>query len=301
MSILLLPNKKGKSKTKRGDKKMASFWNGLKTGFYDLVTFGGYSKEREREKQEELNNLQMQREDTAYQRTVEDMNKAGLNPLTMSGTNNAQPLTNPIKSENNTFDKAMQLGQTISTVAQGLAQAKNLNSSTTGMKMQNEKTKMDLDYLKRKGLSPAEYEHQKQKELADLNKGFWGRVGNDIYDKLNGKIDKLIDKGTEIVNQGIVSLAKGEFKDAVEDKAADFAAEKTGVVGRTVKNYGENRKSIYTSLAKQKMDYYQKEIDYWSKTPTPENLKKVNEMRKKYKEAEEELEKLYGKHWRNYL
>ena len=125
---------------------MAGFWNGLKTGLYDIFTFGGYSKEKERERQEELNELQMQREDNAYQRTVEDMNKAGLNPLTMSGTNNAQPLTNPIKSENNTFDKAMLLGTTISSVASGLAQAKNLNASTVGLGIQNAMAQKDLDY-----------------------------------------------------------------------------------------------------------------------------------------------------------
>lgn len=280
---------------------MASFWNGFKTGLYDIFTFGGYSKERERERQEELNKLQMEREDNAYQRTVEDMNRAGLNPLTMSGTNNAQPLTNPIKSENNTFDKAIQLATTISSVATGLAQAKNLNASTAGMGIQNAMAQKDLDNLNSRGLSPTEYAHQRQKELAKLNKGFWGKVGNDIYEKTAEKIDELIEKGTNIVEQGIESLGKGEFKDAVEDKVADYAAEKTGKVGETIKNYGEKKKQIYESLAYQEMMYYQKEIDYWSRVPNPENLKRVNEMRKKYKEAEKEVERLHGKHWREYL
>ena len=287
---------------------MADFWSGFKTGLYDIFTLGGYSKERERERQEELNKIQMEREDNAYQRTVEDMNKSGLNPLTMSGTNNAQPLTNPIKSENNTFDKAIQLATTISSVATGLAQAKNLNASTAGMGIQNAMAQKDLDNLNKRGLSPSEYEHLKQKELANLNKGFWGKVGNDIYDKLSGKIDNLINKGTEIVNKGINSLGKGEFGDAIkntvntlEDKGADLLAEKTGKAGKVVKTYGEKKKEIFTSLAYQKMQYYQKEIDYWSKTPTPENLKKVNKMREEYKNAEKELERLYGKHWREYL
>lgn len=287
---------------------MASIWNGLKTGFYDLITLGGYSKEREREKQEELNKLQMEREDNAYQRTVEDMNKAGLNPLTMSGTNNAQPLTNPIKSENNTFDKAIQLGTTIANVATGLAQAKNLNASTAGMGISNEINKMDLDNLKKLKLSPAEYAHKNQKEITELSKGFWGRVGNDIYDNLDGKIEELINKGTEIVNKGIKSLGKGEFKDAVKDtvetvmdKGADKLVEKTGKVGKKIQNYGEMKKKIYSSAYYEKMQYAQKEIDYWSKVPNPENLKKVNEYRKMYKDAEENLKKTYGEHWRNYL
>lgn len=287
---------------------MASFWKGLGTGLADLVTFGGYSKEREREKQEELNKLQREREDNAYQRTVEDMNKAGLNPLTMSGTNNAQPLTNPIKSENNTFDKAMQLGTTIASVATGLAQAKNLNASTAGMGIANAMAKKDLDYLNSKKLSPLQNAHQSQKELADLSKGFWGKVGNDIYNKLDGKIDSVLDKGTEIVNQGIESLGKGEFKEAIKDKAnelmdkgADKTVEKTGKVGKVVKGYGELKKKIKMSGIYQKMQYAQIEINYWSRVPNAENMKKVNEFRKMYEEAEEEMRETYGKHWREYL
>ncbi len=287
---------------------MASFWNSFKTGLYDIFTLGGYSKEREREKQEELNKLQMEREDNAYQRTVEDMNKAGLNPLTMSGTNNAQPLTNPIKSENNTFDKAIQLSTTIASVATGLAQAKNLNASTAGMGIQNAMAQKDLDFLNTKGLSPSQYEHERQKELAKLNKGFWGKVGNDLYDKLEGKIDNLIDKGTEIVDKGIESLGKGEFKDAVKnttetvmDTGADELVKKTGKVGEMVQNYAEMKKKIWTDAYYERMQYAQKEIEYWSKVPNPENLKKVNEYRKMYKEADKKLKETYGEHWRNYL
>ena len=287
---------------------MASFWNSFKTGLYDIFTLGGYSKERERKKQEELNKLQMQREDNAYQRTVEDMNKAGLNPLTMSGTNSAQPLTNPIKSENNTFDKAVQLATTISSVATGLAQAKNLNASTAGMGIQNAMAEMDLKNLNKRGLSPSEYEHEKQKELAKLNKGFWGKVGNDLYDKVGGKIDNLIDRGTNIVEKGIESLGKGEFKEAVKDtvstvmdEGADKLVEKTGKAGKMIQKYGEMKQRIYASSYYQRMQYAQNEIDYWSKVPNAENLKKVNEYRKMYKEAEEDLRKTFGKHWRNYL
>ena len=277
------------------------------TGIADLVTFGGYSKSLERKKQEELNKLQMQREDSTYQRTVEDMNKAGLNPLSMSGTNSAQPLTNPIKSENNTFDKAMQLGTMISSVATGIAQAKNLNASTAGMGIANAMAQKDLDNLNKLGLSPSEYAHKNQKELADLSKGFWGRIGNDLYDNVGGKINELLEKGTNIVNEGIESLGKGEFKEAVNnvvddvvDKGADKLAEKT-VLGKGAKKVGEWRKNIQLSGAYQMMQYAQQEINYWSKVPTQENLKKVNDYRIMYEEAEKELKKEYGKHWRDYL
>ncbi len=269
----------------------------------DLFTFGGHSRERERQKQEELNKLQMEREDNVYQRTVEDMNKAGLNPLSMSGTNNAQPLTNPIKSENNTFDKAIQLAGTISSVATGLAQAKNLNASTAGMGIQNAMTQKDLDYLNNKGLSPKEYEHQRQKELSNLNKGFWGKVGNDIYDKVSGKIDNIIDKGTEIVNEGIESLGKGEFKDAVkeatknlyEEKADEYADESW--LGGKGREWKENKKEKIIKKIREEMNNIQEQINKYSSSTNIENIKKVNELRKKYEEEKQKYEKYKKRHW----
>lgn len=288
---------------------MASFWNGLKTGFFDLVTLGGYSKEREREKQEELNKLQMEREDNAYQRTVEDMNKAGLNPLTMSGTNNAQPLTNPIKSENNTFDKAMQLGTTISSVATGLAQAKNLNANSAGMGIQNALAQMDLDYLKGRKLSPLEYEHIKQKELTNLNKGFWGKVGNDIYEKASEQINSLIEKGSSIVDEGIKSLEKGEFKDAIKENVVDKIKEKgaedienAGILGTPVIKYGEWKKAKTIQKYKKEMEEAQKMIKKWEKEyASEEKYKNLDKYKKMYKDAEENIKKTEKKPWRDFI
>lgn len=279
------------------------FWNGLKTGFFDLLTFGGYSREKERKRQEELNKLQMEREDNTYQRTVEDMNKAGLNPLTMSGTNNAQPLTNPIKSENNAFDKAIQLGTTIASVATGLAQAKNINESTAGMGIQNAMAQMDLDYLKKMSLSPLQNQHKNQKEITNLSKGFWGKIGNDVYDKLDEKVDKLIEKGTNIVEQGIESLGKGEFKDAVkettkniyEEKADEYADQSW--LGGKGRDWKENKKEKTLEKIRKEMNNIQEQINKYSSSTSTENIKKVNELRKKYEEEKQKYEKYKVKHW----
>lgn len=61
---------------------------GLATG---LLNYNQQSKQFEYQK--ELNKLQMQREDTQYQRTVSDMRQAGLSPLAMQGLNSSTPLT----------------------------------------------------------------------------------------------------------------------------------------------------------------------------------------------------------------
>ena len=282
---------------------MASFWNSFKTGLADLVTFGGYSREREREKQEELNKLQMEREDNVYQRTVEDMNNAGLNPLTMSGTNNSQPLTNPIKSENNTFDKAIQLAQMITSVATGFAQAKNLNASTAGMGIANAMAEKDLGYLNKIGLSPSEYSHRNQRELAEISKGFMGRLGNDIYDNVGGKINDLIEKGTNIVDQGIQSLGKGEFEEAVKETAknkyeekADQYADESWLGGKG-KEWKQSKKEKTLKKVREKMDKIQEEINKYSSSTSIENIKKVNELRKQYEEEKQKYENYKVKHW----
>lgn len=56
-----------------------------------LLNYNQQSKQFEYQK--ELNKLQMQREDTQYQRTVTDMRQAGLSPLAMQGLNSSSPLT----------------------------------------------------------------------------------------------------------------------------------------------------------------------------------------------------------------
>lgn len=56
-----------------------------------LLNYNQQSKQFEYQK--ELNKLQMQREDTQYQRTVNDMRQAGLSPLAMQGLNSSSPLT----------------------------------------------------------------------------------------------------------------------------------------------------------------------------------------------------------------
>ena len=273
---------------------------------FDLVTFGYGSRERERERQEELNKLQMQREDTAYQRTVEDMKKAGLNPLTMSGTNNAQPLTNPIKSENNTFDKAIQLGQMITSVAEGFAQVKNLNASTAGMGIANAMAKKDLDELNAKGLSPSGLKHQRDKELAEINKGIMGRLGNDIYDKVGGQINDLIEKGANIVNQGIESLGKGEFKEAIKEKSKNIYEEymegyaDESWLGGKGREWKENKKEKMLNKIRKEMDNIQEQINKYSSSTSTENLKKVNELRKKYEEEKQKYNKYKEKHWAYY-
>lgn len=70
------------------------FWDKFKNGNtnqvnYDIAMQNLQFEQENLDYQKALQQEIFNREDTAYQRTVEDMRQAGLNPLTMSGTNGA--------------------------------------------------------------------------------------------------------------------------------------------------------------------------------------------------------------------
>lgn len=289
---------------------MGTFREGFKTGLADILTLGGYSKEKQAEEQRRLNEIQMQREDTTYQRTVNDMSKTGLSPLAMNGVNTANALTNGEDASNNAFTNAMALAQTVTQIATGMATANNLNAGTTGMKITSELDKMDLNYLKNNKISPLQENKNRELELAKVNKGFWGRIASDMYDNTGDKINELLKMAGETVKNGLQDLAKGKESKAYESatkavekikhETADKTAEKSKIA-RKVKEYEEKKKKIIESSYYTKMKYWQSEIDKYAGHTDTESLKKLNEARKKKEEAIAGLEKAYGKHWSEYL
>lgn len=289
---------------------MGTFREGFKTGLADILTLGGFSKEKQAEEQRRLNEIQMQREDTTYQRTVNDMSNAGLSPLAMSGVNSANALTNGEDASNNAFTNAMALAQAVTQIATGMATANNLNAGTTGMNITNELDKMNLNYLKNNKISPLQENKNRELELAKVNKGFWGRIASDMYDNTGDKINELLKMSVETVKNGLQDLAKGKESKAYESatkavekikhETAEKAAEKSKIAGK-VKEYEENKKKIIESSYYTKMKYWQSEIDKYAGHTDTESLKKINEARKKKEEAIAGLEKAYGKHWSEYL
>lgn len=77
----------GKANTEATNKtnKEIALWNILQQQQTNKINYGMFKENLDYQKA--LNEQIMQREDTSYQRTVADMRKAGLNPLTMSGLN----------------------------------------------------------------------------------------------------------------------------------------------------------------------------------------------------------------------
>lgn len=108
-----------------------NIWKGI-TGQLSNEVIADQNLDFQRENLDYQKALQQQifeREDTAYQRTVQDMRRAGLNPLSMQGTNGAgeaiatQPLNNQAQAYNN-------LGL-VSELMNTVNQLKNISSNTS--------------------------------------------------------------------------------------------------------------------------------------------------------------------------
>lgn len=137
----------------------------------------------QRELQEYQKALQQQifeREDTAYQRTKADMLKAGLNPLTMQGTNGAgeaiamTPLTNSFQAQMGTpmqahqANKANSMGSIASIAPQILSVLQGVNSlkygqlSRDSIALENDRKSIENYILARKyGIDYANYNGSK--------------------------------------------------------------------------------------------------------------------------------------------
>lgn len=93
-----------------------------------------------------------EREDTAYQRTVNDMRSAGLSPLAMNGTNGAgeaiqtEPLHNDFQHQESMSPLAAvsQIGSLVNQFRSSSAQIDNLNAQTEGVKYQNSVAPLDF-------------------------------------------------------------------------------------------------------------------------------------------------------------
>ena len=83
------------------------------------------------------------REDTSYQRTVNDMYKAGLNPLSMKGTNGSGSVV-PTQAPQKQFESVnsipliSQALTELNSLSVGQAQRDNINAQTRSIELQNQ-------------------------------------------------------------------------------------------------------------------------------------------------------------------
>lgn len=173
--------------------------------------------EKAMKQQKEMQETIFNREDTAYQRTVEDMQKAGLSPLGMGSTNNAGSV---VSASNFKLDNPF--GQMSSEFA-------NIGNSSTSLALQ-ERARLDdlnhqkevLNWEKLKYNNDASFRNETlnklKEEINSLNLD--NRQKRQILDELARMQIPLVqyEKGLPEVTQGEISLkrVKNEIDDATE-------------------------------------------------------------------------------------
>lgn len=214
--------------------------------------------------QKELNNTVMEREDNAYQRAVEDMKKAGLNPSLIKSGATATGLTSA---------NAPQMGTTGAQMQQAKAQAKqerfmnainmavSVGSAIEGLKQQ----KLDNEY--RSAQLEETMRHNKETEsFTRENASIENQIKREAYDTLKGLLpsnvtDKVIDKGNSSSPSGFIQ----ELTNAATGKSNPL---------EFIKNITKD--SIGGRLIKKAKGEYQKIHDK-AETKRKENAKKKNE------------------------
>lgn len=231
--------------TNRTNKEIA-LWNMLQQQKTNEMNYGMFKENLDYQKA--LNEQIMQREDTSYQRTVADMRKAGLNPLTMSGLNGSggnvanvapysqEPLTNNYQPE--TFRPNIQIQNLTQTALEAMNEMQNYEIGEDYQRQQKAiadsaefKAKEDgLTYMN-KVLETKMNTLTKRYLLEDLAR-------NMIFNEQNGVFNGMteIDRNTRFLEN-----AMGEEPDKTRMffKNGEIAIE--GEINNNIKEYAKER------------------------------------------------------------
>ena len=241
--------------TNRTNKEIA-LWNMLQQQKTNEMNYGMFKENLDYQKA--LNEQIMQREDTSYQRTVADMRKAGLNPLTMSGLNGSggnvanvapysqEPITNNYMPE--TFRPNLQINNLTMEALQTMNELQNFQIGEDYQRQQKAiadsaeyKAKEDAWTLVNKITNTKMDTMTKQYLLEDMARNMDFNAEHGIF---NGMSET--DRNTRFIKNALGdSPNKVEFfaknrklniKSTIYDNAADYAKERmmmqlgTGVI-----------------------------------------------------------------------
>ena len=231
--------------TNRTNKEIA-LWNMLQQQKTNEMNYGMFKENLDYQKA--LNEQIMQREDTSYQRTVADMRKAGLNPLTMSGLNGSggnvanvepysqEPLTNNYQPE--TFRPNVQIQNLTMQALQAMNELQNFEIGEDYQRQQKAiadsaeyKAKEDgLTYMN-KVMDTKMNSLTKQYMLEDLAR-------NMIFNEQNGLFNGMteIDRNTRFVKNAL-----GDEPDKTSMFFKDNKISIEGKINNNIKDYAKER------------------------------------------------------------
>ena len=197
---------------------------------------------------------QWEREDTAYQRTAQDMIKAGLNPLSMQGTNGAGEVVSNTPIQNNMQYPTASPTDLLSTVVgtvQAVHQMKTGQLERDSLRLDNEtKHLQNLVYAHKHGIDikngtvtdpydwlpdqKRNYEHDKK----------IGRYGSDteIEKVLTTLVDLMNGRGKEITDEIKNSPVAETIKDVIDDLSDHVEGKPIVQDYRRLQEFNESRK-----------------------------------------------------------
>ncbi|WP_373718060.1 hypothetical protein [Jeotgalibaca porci] len=182
-------------------------------GFFDSVAdianfaYGIYNNERNHAYQEELNNLQMTREDSAYQRAVEDAQKAGLSKAVVgSGSSSSALSTN--NGSANLRTEFMQRAMNRASMQQMNTQNELLQAQTAKALAEVDKVYNDITF---QNATLTMNESLNQARINDINQGIalnsikQGLLANDLFFSNKNKeyygTQEYLDKMYKLANE----------------------------------------------------------------------------------------------------
>lgn len=232
--------------TNKTNKEIA-LWNILQQQKTNEQNYGMFKENLDYQKA--LNEQIMQREDTSYQRTVADMRKAGLNPLTMSGLNGSggnvanvapysqEPLTNNYMPE--TFRPNIQIGNLTMEALQTMNELQNFQIGEDYQRQQKAiadsaeyKAKEDAMTLVNKITESKMNTMTKQYLLEDMARNMDFNAEHGIFngmsetDRNTRFLKNALGESPNKVNLFFAKDKKLNIKSTIYDNAADYAKER---------------------------------------------------------------------------
>ena len=186
------------------------------------------------------------REDTAYQRTRADMYNAGMNPLSMKGTNNAGAVV-PTQAPQKQFEAVnsipliTQALTELNSLSVGQAQRDNINAQTRSINLQNQFLSETFNNRKLSEQAKAfnDYYDMKFKTADYNNYKFTGIRDTSFLDGINkmrlalGK-QPMLSK-TSIEEDNIKFVSNFDFNELVDNARALLTADMVGSVADVIK------------------------------------------------------------------